>query len=243
MRAEAHGGHALLADGSDDQLSPFAIGQRFTRHRIDDLRDEIILPDVQSLALEALHRHAGTDALGQTVNVQRADVQQSLDLAAHALRPGFGAKDADAELEVGHIDLLIADGFAHHQRIGRRAGDSGRSKILHQHQLALGVARGDRHNGRPDTLHAVMKAQPPGEQTVAIGHLHGIFFRHTRAAQTSCHAFRPHLQIVGGISRHNRLAGGAGRSMDADDFLPGRGEGAKGVIVAQITLIHKGKQS
>ena len=193
-------------------------------------------------ALQALHRNAGARALGQAVDVQGLDAQELFDLVAHALGPGLGAEEAHAQLEVGKVHLLVADGLAHHQRVGGGAGDGVAAQVLHEHELALGVAGGGGHDGRADLLHAVMEPQAAGEQAVAVGDLHGVVLRHARAAKAAGHALGPHLDVALGVAGDDGLAGRAGGGVDAHDLRAGRGKGAVRVVVAQVALIHEGQE-
>ncbi len=55
------------------------------------------------------------------------------------------------------------------QEVARRAADGRDAEILHDHDLPVGVAAGDGDDGRAERLGAVMRAQPAGEQPVAVG--------------------------------------------------------------------------
>ncbi len=62
--------HRLLGQRGEDQLAERAVRQHLAGHRVDDLRVEVVLPDVQAvLGLHALVGHAGAHHLGQPVDV------------------------------------------------------------------------------------------------------------------------------------------------------------------------------
>ena len=75
--------------------SPYGSG--IAGGRIDDLRQEVILEDVQAALVLALDRHARADDLAQAIDVERHEPQLGLDLLAHPLGPGLGAEEADPQ--------------------------------------------------------------------------------------------------------------------------------------------------
>jgi hypothetical protein len=81
-----------------------------------------------------------------------------------------------------------------------------------------------------------MHPKPAGEQAIAIR----VVDDHARAAAGGAdragHHVRPHLDVGLGVSDHDRLAGGAGRGVDADQLFARYREHVKRVIVAQIGL-------
>jgi len=88
-------------------------------------------------------------------------------------------------------------------------------KSLIQLHLPLGHAAGDRHHGAAQPLRAVMHAEAAGEQAVAIGIVDDHAGAAAGRADRARHHIRPCLDIGPGISDHDRLAGGAGRGVDA----------------------------
>ena len=90
--------HRLLGQRGEDQLALLAVGQHLAGDRVDDLRVEVVLPDVQPvLGLDALLRDARADHLGQPVDVDRVDAEDLLHLDAHLVGPRLGAEDADLQ--------------------------------------------------------------------------------------------------------------------------------------------------
>jgi len=79
-----------------------------------------------------------------------------------------------------------------------------------------------------------MHAQTPGEKTITIG----VMDDHAGAAaggtERARHDLRPHLDVGPGVSDDDRLAGGAGGSVDADQFFAGHREHVERIVVAQI---------
>ena len=61
----------------------------------------MVFPDDRPvLGLNALVGHTRAHDFGQTINVDCINPQLGLDFLAHALAPGFGAKNADLERDV-----------------------------------------------------------------------------------------------------------------------------------------------
>ena len=90
----------FLGDRGNDQFALFAVRQHLTGFRIDNFRDEMILPDMQTgLGLAALDADAGTEDLREPVHVDRLEVECGLNLATHLLTPGLGTKDPDFEFQ------------------------------------------------------------------------------------------------------------------------------------------------
>ncbi len=90
--------YALLGNGGNDQLTLFAFSNRFAGLRIDDLGNEVVFPDMQTmLFLNALNGHTGPHDLGQAVDINGIQPQIGFNLSPHRFRPGLGAKDADPQ--------------------------------------------------------------------------------------------------------------------------------------------------
>ena len=73
--------------------------------------------------------------------------------------------------ERGRIDALMAEFVEDGEHIARRRQQHLRLEIGDQPHLALGHARGDRHDGHAEPLGAVMCAEPAGKEAVAIGNM------------------------------------------------------------------------
>jgi hypothetical protein len=138
--------HRLLGEGRQDELALGALGQHFARVRVDDLRVEVVLEDVQAALLDALDADAGADDLGQAVDVVGADAALVLDPLAHRVAPGLRPEDADPQL--GEVHLVSLADSIRMQEVARRAADRRHAEVLHDHELALGVAAADRNDRR-----------------------------------------------------------------------------------------------
>ena len=84
-----------------------------------------------------------------------------------------------------------------------------------------------------------MGAQAAGEQTVAVGDLHGGVLIAIADGKTARKALAPMLQVVFRAPDDRGLTGGAGRGMQAHDFGSRHGEQTVGVVVAHVLLKDK----
>ena len=122
------------------------------------------------------------------------------------------------------------------QHVARCHRDDVGLEVVDQLHLALGHAAGDRHHGAAELFRAVMHAEPAGEQAIAIGVVDDHAGAAARGADRARHHLRPHVDIGLGIADHDRLAGGAGGGVDADQFFARHREHVERVVVAQVGL-------
>ncbi len=188
------------------------------------------------LGLDALDGHARTHDLGQTVDIDGVQPQVGLDLGPHRLGPGLGPEDADPQL--GRLDVhpLGSGLLGQVERVGGGAGQHGGAKILHDHDLTLGVAAGDRDHRGPQLLGAVMGPQAAGKQAVAVGIMDDVTPMGAGRHKGAGHQVGPGADILLGVAHHGRLAGGAARCVNPDDLFQRRSKQAIGVGVAHILL-------
>ena len=83
--------HGLTIDSGQHQLAQFAIGHGFQRHWVDNLNDEIILPDVKSVLFRTLEGHTWSHHLGDTIRVVGLHAQLLLDALALFFAVGLGS--------------------------------------------------------------------------------------------------------------------------------------------------------
>ena len=164
-------------------------GHGWPRGRIDDLRVEIILENVRPGLAWAFHGHARADDLRQPVDVIGLDAAFLLDAPAHGLGPRLRAENARAQRQILDVDAHFRRLVDEVEEITRGAADRGDLEVLHHHDLPLGVAAGDGNDRRAQRLRAVMRAQPAGEQAVAVGVLDDV----------------PAMQPAGGETAHITL--------------------------------------
>ena len=168
-------------------------------------------------------------------------LQLLLDLAAHRLRPGLGAEDADAQLQGGRVDAQLPHRLGHVQRVRRRAGEHGRAEVLEDHDLALGVAARDRDDRRAEPLGAVVHAEPAGEQAVAVGVVDDVAAPDAGARQRAGADLGPGVDVAQRVADDGHLAGRARGGVDAHDVGQRHGEEAERVVVAQVLLRREGQ--
>ena len=122
------------------------------------------------LLVLALAGDARTDHLGEPVVVGGRYAPALLYAGAQRVAARLGTEQAEAQGKaVAHSGLL--DRFAQVQRIRRRADEHGGAEVLHELDLARGVAGGVRPDERADALQPVVQAKAAGEHAVAEGHL------------------------------------------------------------------------
>ena len=94
--------------------------------------------------MDTFHGHTRPGDFGQTVNVVGFDVAAGLDAFPHVFRPRFGPEHADAQRQFLQVHPHFGGAVNQVQKIAGCATDDGDAEILHEHDLAVGVAAGDR---------------------------------------------------------------------------------------------------
>ena len=241
-RAVADDGQRLLGQAGEHQLAFLAVGHRLAGIGVDDLGVEQVFPDGGAvLGLHAFARHPGAHHLRQAVDVDRVDVHARLDGAAHLVGPGLGTEDAQPQREFARIEPHVLDFLGDRQHVAGRDHDDVGLEVLDQLDLALGLAATERHHGQAQPLGAVVRAQPAGEQAVAVADVHHVTRPRTGGADAARHGVGPDVDVLLRVADHGRLAGGAAAGVDAHDLLARHGEDAEGVAVAQILLGGEGE--
>src|SRR4029450_7270506 len=96
----------------EHELALLAGRERRARRRIDDLREEVVLVDVEALPrLHALRRHAGADQLREPVEVERRAAPETFELGPHRFGPRLRTEEAIAETDRPWIQALLAHGL------------------------------------------------------------------------------------------------------------------------------------
>ena len=171
---------------------------------------EVVLVQMKAvLRLDALRRNAGTDDLRQAVDVDGLDPEPLLDLVPHFIGPGLGPEEPHAQLDRVEIHLHFAGDVVDVERKGRRGGEHGASEVLQEHDLLLCVAAGDRDDRGAHALGPVVRAQPAGEQPVAVGVLNHVLVRDAGAGEGPGHDLGPEVDVVPVIGDDRGLARGA----------------------------------
>ncbi len=136
----------------------------------------------------------------------------------------------------GEVDIHLPGRFDQVQEVARRAADRGNAEVLHDHELALGVAAADRDHGRAQSLGAVVRPQAAGEEAVAVGVLDDVAAMEPARGEGPDHDLRPDVQIGLRVRNHDRLPGRAGRGVEPDDLFHRAGEEPERIGVAQVRL-------
>jgi hypothetical protein len=86
----------LFGQAGEDEFAELTVGQGVSGLGGDDLGVEVVFPDVQAvLGFEAFLGHAGTDDLGDSVDVDGVDVEALFEGDSQLASPWFCAEDAD----------------------------------------------------------------------------------------------------------------------------------------------------
>ena len=144
--------------------------------------------------------------------------------------------------QVAQVDAELSGPLDEVQKVARRGADGIDAKVAQQHHLPVGVAARHRHHRCADRLEAVVGTEAAGEQAVAKGVLHDVAPADAGRGKRAQHHRRPHLDVLGRVGHHDRLAGGAARGVQPHDLRHRAGKEAKGIGVAQIGF-HRERQA
>ena len=97
-----------------------------------------------------------------------------------------------------------------------------------------GVPPRYRHDRRAEPFTAVVEAEPPGEQAVAVAVVEDVAGFHAGQGQGSSVAFRPEGQVGAGVGDDGRLPAGARAGMEADHLVDRDGDHSQGVGVSEV---------
>ena len=202
----------------------------------------MVFPDVKPVAVFAVARHARAGDFRQPVYVVRLDAGDRLYALAYLVGPRLCAEDAVLELCVApEIDAHVLGNGCKVQEVARRTADDGDAKVLHQHYLLLGVAGACRQHGASKLLRAVVRAEPAGEEAVAVGYLHDVVLSNPVHRHAARNAVGPDCDVFGGLRDAYRLASGPGRAVEAVYLRHRRGGESERIFVAQVGLLHEGE--
>ena len=170
----------------------------------------MVLPDMQTvLCLHTFVGHARANDFGQSININGIHAECVLNFLTHCIGPGFSAKNTHLQRRLTRIETNLAKLVENRQQIGGRDHDDTRFEILDQRHLALGHAARHRHHGRTQPFGPVMGAQPPGEQPVAIGHMHHVAGPAATGINRAGNHLGPHIHVIPRIADHGGFSGGA----------------------------------
>ena len=223
--------------------SPSApVGEHLAGDRVDDLRVEVVLPDVQAvLGLHALLGHPGADHLGQAVDVHGVDGEPLLDLAPHLLGPRLGPEDPDPQRGAARVDALPLELVEQGQHVRRRHHDDPGAEVLDQLDLTCRHATRGGDDRAAEPLRSVVRAETAGEQAVPVGDVDRVAGAPARRADRTGHHVGPHGQVVLGVPDDGGPARGAARRVQPADPVLRHGEHPERVVRAQIGLDREGE--
>ena len=152
---------------------------------------------------------------------------------------GSAPKMPDRERGFARVDALACEFVQDREHVARSHHDDVRLEIGDELHLPFGHAAGDRDHRAAEPLGAVMRAEPAGEQAIAVGDMNLHAGPSAGGADRARHQVRPVVDVGLGVSDHGRLAGGARRSVDADDPVLRHREHAERIIRPQVGLGRK----
>ncbi len=229
--------HRLLAQRGEDELALLAVGQHLHRDRVDDLGQEVVLPDVQPvLGLAGLLADARAHHLRQPVDVDRPDAGPLLDRAPHLVGPRLRAEDADLQAGAARVDALGLELVEDREEVRRRHHDDPRLEVEDQLHLPLGHPAADRHDGAAEPLGAVVGAEPAGEQPVAVGDVADVARTTAGRPDRAGHHLAPGVDVLPGVADDGRLARRTARGVHPHHLLARHREHPERVVGAQVGL-------
>ena len=127
------------------------------------------------------------------------------------------------------------------QQIAGRAGDNGRLEVDQHRDELGGIAGGDRDHHGADLLRAVMRAQSPGEKSVAVADEYDVIPRDAGHRHAAGHTFRPDIDVPSGVGADLGLARGAAGRVDPHDLRTRHGQKSQRIGLVQILIGGEGK--
>ena len=178
----------------------------------------------------------GPDDLRQPVEVHRHDAELLVERRAHRVRPRLAAEQPELEGQVVRTGPRVAQRLGDRERIGRRRDEDLAAQVDQQQRLTGREPRRDRDDGRAEALGALVKAQPAGEQAVAVGVVDEHPGTHAGDLHAARHHVGPHVEVGRRVGDDRRLAARPARGVDPRHLLARNGEQAERVVVAQVGL-------
>ena len=142
---------------------------------------------------------------------------------------------------LARIDALALELVGDRQHVGGRHQHHARAELADQLDLPLAEAARHRHHRAAQPLGAVVRAQPAGEQAVAVGVVDDVARPRPAGVERARHQVGPQIDVARRVADHRRPPRRAARGMDAHALLARDGEHAEGIGVAQVGLRGEGK--
>lgn len=216
--------------------SPHGLGRV---ERVDDLRPEVVLPDVRAvLGLAGLARHARAHDLGEPVDVARVEVPRLLQLAAHLLRPRLCAEHRGLEARGARVQAHLLHRVRDGQQVRGRGQDRVRLEVLDELDLLLRLAAGHRDDRGAEPLRAVVRAEAAREEAVAVRVVDLVPGLHAGEAEAARHEVGPGADVLGRVAHDSRQARGPRARVDARHLRLRHREHPERVHLPQVLLLR-----
>ena len=134
------------------------------------------------------------------------------------------------------IDALALELVQQGEHVGGGHHDDLGAEVLDDLHLAGGHAAGGRDHRAARALRAVVRAQPAGEQPVAVGDVHLVPGAAARRPDRPGHHVGPHVQVLLGVADHGRPPGRAAGGVQPAHLVHRHREHPERVAVAQVGL-------
>ena len=156
---------------------------------------------------------------------------------------GSAPKRPTCSEDAARVEALRGELVDDREHVGRRHHDDLRPEVGDQLDLPRRHPARDRDDRRAEPLDAVVRAEAAGEQAVAVGVVHLVAGPPAGRAEGAGHHLGPDVEVARGVADDRRLAGGAGRGVDAADPVLRDGEHAERVVLPQVGLARGGEAS
>ena len=195
--------HRLLGQRGEDQLALLAVGQHLAGHRVDDLGVEVVLPDVQPvLGLDALAapRRGRSPRTGRRCRPRACrgappsrGASRRSTARRRRCRPERGRARVDAlRARSSSTIASMYDGVTM-MMSGSKSGISWTWRSVMPPETGTTV--------QPELLGAVVRAEPAGEQPVAVGVVQHVPRPPAGGPDATRHHVGPHVEVVARCSR------------------------------------------
>ena len=166
----------------------------------------------------------------------RVHVEGLFDFRAHRVGPRLGAAHGNLERGPAWVDALGAKFIKNCKHIAWCDQDDVGTEIVDQPHLPLGHAARHRHHSAAEPLGAVVQTKPAGKQPVAVASSAPACRAAAARTHRAGHDAGPRVESRAAVADHGRLAGGAGRGMDAADLVARHREHPERIILAQVVF-------
>ena len=230
-------GHGLAVQGGEDHLAGFAIGDRLKGYGIDNLDDDVILPDVEPILRGAFEGDARAVHLRHPKAVICLHAEELFDAFALFLGVRLGADADGVELRIA---ARVNTHLVHHLRQSRSiAGDNMEAscpKVGDELDLALRIAGSGRDGEGAEAFGSVLEAQSAGEHAVARGVLEHVGVAQSDHVHTASHLVSPFGEVAGGVDDDGRVPCRPARGMQADTLLEGDSHQSEGIVGTEVVF-------